>query len=84
MLEQERVDALHSTIVALQANGMRPSDNDEDMLGSLIIQQKQLEKQKLDILLQLAEQRLIMKAHEECTARLSAEEEELYELTNKR
>ena len=83
MLEQARVDALRSTIVALQAEGMRPSNSEnEDVLESLVAQQKQLEKQRQDILMQLAEQRIALNTHEECTERLKAEEEELYAMTD--
>ena len=47
MLEQARVDALRSAIVALQAEGIRPSsDNAEEVLESIVSQQKQLEKQR--------------------------------------
>ena len=83
MLEQARVDALRSAIVAMQAEGMRPSNSeDENILESLVAQQKQLEKQRQDILMQLAEQRIALNAHEECTQRLKAEEEELYAMTD--
>lgn len=85
-LEQTRVDALRSAIVALQAEGMRPSDNSEDstaMMESLVTQQKQLEKQRKEVLMQLAEFQLTLNKHEECVARLKAEEEELYALIDK-
>lgn len=83
MLEQTRVDALRSTIVALQAEGMHPSNmEDEDVLESLVSQQKQLEKQRQEILMQLAEQRIALNTHEECVERLKAEEAELYAMTN--
>lgn len=84
MLEEARVDALRSTIVALQAEGMRPSNAENaDVLESLVAQQKQLEKQRQDVLMQLAEQRIALNRHEECTARLKAEEEELYAISDK-
>ena len=79
MLEQARVDALRSAIVALQAEGIRPSsDNTEDVLESIVSQQKQLEKQRQEVLMQIAEQQIALNKHQECTERLKAEEEELY------
>lgn len=84
LLEQARVDALRSTIVALQAEGMRPSGSEDDMtMESLVTQQKQLEKQRQDVLMQLAEIQLTLNKHEECVARLKAEEEELYAMIDK-
>lgn len=80
MLEQARVDALRSAIVALQAEGMRPSaENTDEAMASIVAQQKQLEKQRQDVLMQLAEQRIALNTHEQCVARLKAEEEEMYE-----
>ncbi|MBQ9560301.1 MAG: hypothetical protein IJV08_10040 [Bacteroidaceae bacterium] len=79
MLEQARVDALRSAIVALQAEGIRPSsDNAEEVLESIVSQQKQLEKQRQEVLMQIAEQQIALNKHQECTERLKAEEEELY------
>ncbi len=79
MLEESRVDALRSAIVALQAEGMRPSGTDEaGIMESLVGQQKQLERQRRDVLMQLATQQIALDRHEEITARLKAEEEENY------
>ena len=84
MLEQARVDALHRRIVALQAEGIHPSDTDNtDLQASLVAQQKQLEQQREDILVQLANQRIALNTHNECSARLKNEEEELYAITNR-
>lgn len=84
MLEQARVDALRSAIVALQAEGMHPSGNDDkNILESLVAQQRQLEKQRQEVFMQLAEQRIALTNHEECTKQLKAEEEELYALANR-
>lgn len=78
MLEQARVDALRSAIVALQAEGIRPStENTDEAMASIVAQQKQLEKQRQEVLMQLAEQRIALHTHEQCVARLKAEEEEL-------
>ena len=79
MLEESRVDALRSAIVALQAEGMRPSGNDDaGIMESLVAQQKQLERQRRDVLMQLATHQIALDRHEEVTARLKAEEEENY------
>ena len=79
MLEESRVDALRSAIVALQAEGMRPSGTDEaGIMESLVGQQKQLERQRRDVLMQLATQQIALDRHEEITTRLKAEEEENY------
>lgn len=83
MLEQTRVDSLRSAIVALQAEGMSPANADSDnAMESLVAQEKQLEKQRQDMLMQWAEYRLALKEHEENKERLRAEEEELYAQTN--
>ena len=79
MLEESRVDALRSAIVALQAEGMRPSGtDDESVMESLVTQQKQLERQRRDVLMQLATHQIALDRHQETTARLKAEEEENY------
>ena len=79
MFEESRVDALRSAIVALQAEGMRPSGNDDaGIMESLVAQQKQLERQRRDVLMQLATHQIALDRHEEVTARLKAEEEENY------
>ena len=84
MLEQARVDALHRNIVALQAEGIHPSESDKtDLKASLVAQQKQLEQQREDVLVQLANHRIALDTHNECTARLKSEEEELYAITNR-
>ena len=83
MLEQTRVDSLQSAIVALQAEGMRPSsDDDAEVMESLVAQQKQLEKQRQDVLMQLAENHIALNKHEECKAQLQAEEETMYKVLN--
>lgn len=83
MLEQSRVNALRNTIVALQAEGMRPSDSDDsDIMESLILQKEQLEKQRQSIMMQLAEQSIALKKHEDCRERLKAEEEKMYKMTD--
>ena len=85
MLEQSRVDAIRSAIVALQAEGMRPSDSDEQcVMESLVLQKEQLEKQRQAIMMQLAEQRIALNKHEECRERLKAEEERLYAMSDSR
>ena len=84
MLEQARVDALHRSIVELQAKGIHPSNADNtDLQASLVAQQKQLEQQREDILVQLANQRIALNTHNECSALLKSEEEELYAITNR-
>ena len=85
MLEQARVDNLRSSIVALQAEGMRPSDNDDaGVLESLLAQKETLEKQRQEVLIQLAEQHIAQTRHEECREWLKAEEEKLYNMTDGR
>ncbi|MBQ8968720.1 MAG: hypothetical protein IJ064_03175 [Bacteroidaceae bacterium] len=80
MLEQARVDHLRSAIVALQANGTRPnSENIDEAIASIVSQQKQQEKQRQEVLMQLAEQHIALSTHKACIARLKAEEEEMYE-----
>lgn len=83
MLEQTRVDTLRSEIVALQAEGVRPGHEETDLLESLVSQQKQLEKQRNEVMMQLAAQHITINKHKECTTQLKAEEEELYEQANK-
>ena len=81
MLEQTRVDSLQSTIVALQAEGMRPTgDDDAEIMESLVAQQEQLEKQRQDVLMQLAELHIALNKHEACKAQLKAEEEAIYKV----
>lgn len=83
MLEQARVDNLRSAIIALQAESCRtPNTEGQDVLESLIAQQKQLEKQRQDVLMQLAEQQIALTNHKKCQEQLKAEEEELYAMTN--
>lgn len=53
-LSQERVNNLNSRIVHLQAEGGKASNNEEEMLTSLAIQQEKLEQQRRDIMLQMA------------------------------
>ena len=84
MLEQSRVDQLRSTIVALQAEGHQvPKPDAEDPLESLVAQQKQLEKQHQEVLMQIAEIELTLRNHEECKERLKAEEDEMYDVFGK-
>ncbi|MDE7165712.1 MAG: hypothetical protein K2O17_01645 [Bacteroidaceae bacterium] len=83
MLEQTRVDRLRSEVVALQAEGVRPGHEETDLLESLVSQQKQLEKQRNEVMMQLAAQHITINKHKECTTQLKAEEEELYEQANK-
>ena len=79
MLEQTRVDSLRSAIVALQAEGMRPAAEDEvEAMETLVAQQEQLEKQRRETLMQLAELHIALNRHEECKAQLKEEEEKLY------
>lgn len=85
MLEQARVDNLRSSIVALQAEGMRPSDDNEaGVLESLLAQKEQLEKQRQEVLLQLAEHHIAQVRHEKCREWIKAEEEKLYAMTDNR
>ncbi|MDE6633789.1 MAG: hypothetical protein K2J96_00820, partial [Bacteroidaceae bacterium] len=83
MLEQTRVDRLRSEVVALQAEGVRPGHEETDLLESLVSQQKQLEQQRNEVMMQLAAQHITINKHKECTTQLKAEEEELYEQANK-
>lgn len=85
MLEQARVDQLRSAIVALQAAGHQTATPEgNNPLESLVSQQEVLEKQRQEVLMQIAEQELTLRAHEECKARLKTEEDELYALMNKK
>jgi len=85
MLEQTRVDALRSAIVALQAEGSLPAgnENEENVLESLVSQTKQLEKQRQEILMTIAEQQVKLKAHAECIKRIKDEEEKRYVMSDK-
>lgn len=85
LMEQSRVDTLRNAIVSLQAEGMRPSDNSEtDVMESLILQKEQLEKQRQAIMMQVAEQSIALKRHNECRERLKEEEEKMYAMTDSR
>ena len=64
---------------------MRPSDNSEtDVMESLILQKEQLEKQRQAIMMQVAEQSIALKRHNECRERLKEEEEKMYAMTDSR
>ena len=85
MLEQARVDSLRSAIVVLQTKGIHTSDNnDESYMESLLAQKEQLESQRQEAMMQLAELRIAIKKHEACQEWLKAEEEKLYTMTNNR
>jgi hypothetical protein len=84
MLGQARVDALRSAIVALQGDACRLSDADDDgALDALVLQQQQLEHQRQEVIVQLAEQHIALRKHEACQKQLREEEEAIYEMTNK-
>ncbi len=83
-LEQNTVDRLRSRIVALQAEGKRPSGADDDNIVEVLThQQQQLEQQRHEVLLQMAEHHAALKAHAEGQQRLKAEEEERYERSDR-
>jgi len=76
-LEQANVDNLRKDIVALQSAGVL-STIDEDttqVMKSLIEQQKQLEDQHKEVLMQLAQYEIALQNNEICKAQLKVEEE---------
>lgn len=84
MLGQARVDSLRSAIVALQGESCHlPDAEEESILYALVVQQQQLEHQRQEVIMQLAEQHLAIRKHETCQKQLREEEESLYEMTNK-
>lgn len=84
MLGQARVDALRSAIVALQGDACRLSDADDDgALDALVLQQQQLEHQRQEVIVQLAEQHIALRKHEACQKQIREEEESIYEMTSK-
>lgn len=79
ILEQSRVDQLRSALVALQAEGKRPSNAEsEDVMESLVAQIEVLENRRQEVMMQIAELRIAQQNHDRCTAQLKEEEEELY------
>ncbi len=76
-LEQANVDNLRKDIVALQSAGVL-STIDEDttlVMKNLIEQQKQLEDQHKEVLMQLAQYEIALQNNETCKAQLKVEEE---------
>ena len=76
-LEQANVDNLRKEIVALQSAGVL-STIDEDttqVMKSLIEQQKQLEDQHKEVLMQLAQYEIALQNNETCKAQLKVEED---------
>lgn len=84
MLGQSRVDSLRSAVVALQGETCHLSNTDEEgILDNLVLQQQQLEHQRQEVIMQLAEQHIAIRKHEACQKQLREEEEAIYEMTNK-
>lgn len=84
MMGQSRVDSLRSAVVALQGETCHLSNTDEEgILDNLVLQQQQLEHQRQEVIMQLAEQHIAIRKHEACQKQLREEEEAIYEMTNK-
>lgn len=65
-ITQARVDQLRAQIIALQAEGLRPvADNGESEQTSLLQQQEELEKQRREILQQMARYDEQLRAHQQ-------------------
>ena len=84
MLGQARVDSLRSAIVALQGEACNLTNTEDDsILDALVVRQQQLEQQRQEVFMQLAEHHIALRKHETCQKQLREEEERLYEITNK-
>ena len=82
-LEQAHVDNLRTEIVALQSAGVL-SSMDEDTtqaMKGLVEQQKELEHQRKDVLMQLAQCEITLQNNETCKAQLKVEEDAVKGLT---
>lgn len=81
---QARVDALRSSLIALQAEGLHLSirEGDESQKEAIIAQREILEARRNETLLQIAQYQATLQAHEQAKERLKQEEEELYNKLN--
>ena len=73
LLTQARVDQLRSQMVALQAEGNIPDGDASQALVALAKQEEVLEKRRMDAMLQIATNTLMLQAHEKAESQMKNE-----------